>query len=87
MTTVKLSHPVAIGPQLYSALTFRPIKFGDVPMIIKAGSLADLDDVVRLVAQLADVPLEVACNIDPEDIAPVLTALTEHVANRMPNIQ
>jgi len=84
MTTVKLSHPVDHHPHVYADLTFRKIKLGDMPAVIRAGSLADLDDIVSLVARLADVPLEVACAIDPEDIAPVLTAMTAHISQHMP---
>jgi len=79
MTTIVLTKPVAIGPQIFKDLTFRDIKFGDMPAVIKAASLADLDDLVHLVARLADVPLDAACAIDPDDIAPVLNALTDHI--------
>ena len=79
MTTIVLTKPVAIGPQMFSELTFREVKFGDMPSVIRAASLVDLDDLVHLVARLADVPLEAACNIDPDDIAPVLDALTSHI--------
>jgi len=79
MTTVTLSKPIAIGPQVYGCLKFRPIKFGDMQALVQAGSLADLDDLVRLVARLADVPIEVAANIDPDDLLPVLNGLKDHI--------
>ena len=84
MTTVTLSKPVALGLQLISELHLKPIKFGDWPQLLKAMSLTDLEDVVRLVAQLADVPQEVASNIHGDDVVPVLNAVAEHVANYAP---
>lgn len=86
MTTVTLSQPVAIGPQLFDSLTFKPIKLGEWPMLLRAMSLTDLDDILRLIAQLANVPLEVVCQIDGDDIAPVLDGLTAHVAKHAPKI-
>jgi hypothetical protein len=84
MTKVILSKPIAIGPQIFTALTFRRPVLGDLPLIIKASSLADLDDIVILVSRLADIPLEAACAVDPDDIATVLTALGEHLEKSMP---
>lgn len=84
MTTIALRNPVAFGPQIFNELTFRDVKFGDMPSVIKAASLADLDDLVHLVARLADIPLEAACAIDPDDIAPVLNALTDHIMKACP---
>lgn len=80
MTTIPLSHPIAIGPEIFACLKFRRPKFGDMQAISRACSLEDLDDVVRLVARLADVPLDVAANIDPVDLLPVLNGLKDHLA-------
>jgi hypothetical protein len=79
MTTINLSHPIAVGPAIYNALVFRRPKFGDMQLVQKACTLEDLDDVVALVARLADVPFEVAASIDPVDLLPVLTALKDHL--------
>ena len=86
MTTVALTKPVAYGPQLFNELTFKPIKLGEWPMLLKAMSLTDLDDILRLIAQLANVPLDVVCQIHGDDIAPVLDALSAHVAKHAPKI-
>lgn len=84
MTTVSLANPIAIGPVLYSSLTFHPVKFGDFGAIAKAMTLNDLDDVVALVAKLADVDFDVAASIHPDDLVPVLTAVTSHVERHAP---
>ncbi len=84
MTSVSLTKAISIGPQIFTELTFRPIKFGDFNAIAKAMTLNDLDDTVALVARLANVDYDVAASIDPDDLVAVLTGLTEHVANQSP---
>ncbi|MDX3976702.1 phage tail assembly protein [Shinella sp.] len=86
MTSIKLSRPVANGPEMIGSLTLRKIKLGDTPALMRGatafatGDLASLgEDVLNILARLSGLPRSIVDEIDEDDLEPVLAGLTAHI--------
>lgn len=94
MTTITLSKPVANGPELIKSLTWRAVRLGDSPALMKAfGSLVQVqlgefaDDLLDLVARFSGLPRSVVDTIDEVDGQLVLESLEKHLAAHMAKLK
>lgn len=93
MTTITLKRPVANGPEIVKSFTWRPIKLGDYPTIMKAvsslseGRLGEFsDDLLGLVSHFSGQPRAVVNEIDEVDGQSVLDSLAAHLAQHMSKV-
>ncbi|MGJ7042120.1 hypothetical protein J2Y63_005401 [Shinella sp. BE166] len=94
MTTITLTRPVANGPSVVSSLTWKPVRLGDYPHILRAaGSFAQghlgafSEDLLNLAGHFSGQPRAVIDAIDEVDGQPVLDSLAEHLAAHMAKLK
>lgn len=94
MPSIELTSPVAHGPEIIKSLTWKPVRLGDYPRLLRAaGSFADgqlgqfSDDLLDLAGHFSGHPRAVIDAIDEVDGQPVLDSLAEHLAAHMAKLK